>query len=36
MLNRVFEVVGIEGDIVSIESEPSFAEVYACELEPIV
>ena len=36
MLNRVFEVVGIEGDIVSIESEHSFAEVYACELEPIV
>ena len=32
MLNRIFEVVGIDGDIISIENEYSFAEVLAKEL----
>ena len=35
MLNRVFEIVGIEGDIISIQSEHSFAEVLACEIVPV-
>lgn len=29
MLDRVFEIVMIEGDVISIQDEHSFAEVYA-------
>lgn len=35
MLNREFEIVSIEGEVISIECEDAFAEVYAHELEPI-